>query len=178
MAKEKHHKQERELTNVIQCSETETVQGSGSEEVSQQESSEEILVNTAVGKCLKNTLYAIESELLQAYNNAGKFPDFKVGDTIKVHVSIREGSRERVQTYEGVVLCFKNGMHRKTFTVRRVSSGVAIERVFCFHSPAISSVDVVRRAKVRRAKLYFLRGRFGKAARLKELILKKSSLSK
>ena len=120
----------------------------------------------------KNTMYDIEKMLLEEQNN-NKFPNFRVGDTIKVSVRIKEGTKERIQIYEGVVICFKHGMNRKTFMVRRVTSGISIERVFSFHSPYLASIEIVRKAKVRRAKLYFLRGRFGKAARLKELSLKK-----
>ncbi len=127
---------------------------------------------------IKNTLHDIELMLLDEQNNNDKFPKFGVGDTIRVSVRITEGNKERVQVYEGVVLCFKHGMNRKTFMVRRVSAGVSIERVFSFHSPYLSSIEIVRRAKVRRAKLYFLRGRFGKAARLKELALKKGENKK
>ncbi len=127
---------------------------------------------------IKNTLHDIELMLLDEQNNNDKFPKFGVGDTIRVSVRITEGNKERVQVYEGVVLCFKHGMNRKTFMVRRVSAGVSIERIFSFHSPYLSSIEIVRRAKVRRAKLYFLRGRFGKAARLKELALKKGENKK
>lgn len=122
---------------------------------------------------IKNTMHNIEKMLLEEQNNNNKFPNFRVGDTIKVSVRIKEGTKERVQIYEGVVICFKHGMNRKTFMVRRVTSGISIERVFSFHSPYLASIEIVRKAKVRRAKLYFLRGLFGKAARLKELALKK-----
>lgn len=122
---------------------------------------------------IKNTMHDIEKMLLEEQNNNNKFPNFRVGDTIKVSVRIKEGTKERIQIYEGVVICFKHGMNRKTFIVRRVTSGISIERVFSFHSPYLASIEIVRKAKVRRAKLYFLRGRFGKAARLKELALKK-----
>ncbi len=129
-------------------------------------------------KKIKNTLHDIELMLLEEQNNNDKFPKFGVGDTIRVSVRITEGNKERTQVYEGVVLCFKHGMNRKTFIVRRVSAGISIERVFSFHSPYLSHIEIVRRAKVRRAKLYFLRGRFGKAARLKELALKKGENKK
>lgn len=122
---------------------------------------------------IKNTMHDIEKMLLEEHNNNNKFPNFRVGDTIKVSVRIKEGTKERIQIYEGVVICFKHGMNRKTFMVRRVTAGISIERVFSFHSPYLASIEIVRKAKVRRAKLYFLRGRFGKAARLKELALKK-----
>lgn len=127
---------------------------------------------------IKNTMHDIELMLLEEQNNNDKFPKFAVGDTIRVSVRITEGVKERVQVYEGVVLCFKHGMNRKTFIVRRVSAGIAIERVFSFHSPYLAAIEIIRRAKVRRAKLFFLRGRFGKAARLKELALKKGENKK
>ncbi|MDK2819126.1 MAG: 50S ribosomal protein L19 [Spirochaetota bacterium] len=129
-------------------------------------------------KKIKNTLHDIELRLLEEQNNDEKFPKFGVGDTIRVSVRITEGTKERVQVYEGVVLCFKHGMNRKTFMVRRVSAGISVERVFSFHSPYLAHIEIVRRAKVRRAKLYFLRGLFGKAARLKELALKKGENKK
>lgn len=156
------------------------------EETSVEESSETPTVEAiapkaekpAKGQKIKNTLHDIELMLLDEQNNNDTFPKFGVGDTIRVSVRITEGSKERVQVYEGVVLCFKHGMNRKTFIVRRVSAGISIERVFSFHSPYLSHIEIVRRAKVRRAKLYFLRGRFGKAARLKELALKKGENKK
>jgi large subunit ribosomal protein L19 len=129
-------------------------------------------------KKIKNTMHDIELELLKETNNDEKFPKFGVGDTIRVSVRITEGTKERVQVYEGVVLCFKHGMNRKTFMVRRVTSGISVERVFSYHSPYLAHVEIVRRARVRRAKLYFLRGLFGKAARLKELALKKGENKK
>lgn len=122
---------------------------------------------------IKNTMHEIETMLLAEQNNSDKFPEFGPGDIVRIHVRIKEGSKERIQVYEGTVLCFKHGMNRKTFIVRRVTDGISIERVFVFHSPAIAKVEVIRRASVRHAKLYFLRGRFGKAARLKEKILRK-----
>ncbi|MGL4388934.1 MAG: 50S ribosomal protein L19 [Brevinema sp.] len=125
-----------------------------------------------------NTLHDIELMLLEEQNNNDKFPKFGVGDTIRISVRIKEGNKERIQAYEGVVLCFKHGMNRKTFMVRRVTAGISIERVFSFHSPYLASIEIIRRAKVRRSKLYFLRGRFGKAARLKELALKKGENKK
>ena len=97
-----------------------------------------------------------------------KIPDFGPGDTIKVNVKVREGNRERVQVFQGDVIK-RNGAGRgETFTVRRVSSGISVERTFPLHSPMVDSVEVVRRGKVRRARLYYLRSRFGRAARIKE----------
>ena len=95
-------------------------------------------------------------------------PDFQIGDTVKVFVKVVEGNRERLQGFEGVVIARKNGGIRETFTVRRVSFGVGIERVFPLHSPRIDHIDIVRRGDVRRAKLYYLRERSGKSAKIKE----------
>ncbi|MHC6179595.1 50S ribosomal protein L19 [Clostridium sp. JNZ X4-2] len=97
-------------------------------------------------------------------------PAFNVGDTVKVHVKIKEGNRERVQVFEGVVLKRQNGGIRETFTVRRVAYGVGVERTFPVNSPIIDKIQVVRRGKVRRAKLYYLRDRVGKAAKVKEIL--------
>jgi len=102
-------------------------------------------------------------------NKAGT-PAFRIGDTIKVHAKIREGDKERVQVFEGVVIAMRKARNRSTFTVRKVSYGVGVERVFPMHSPQIQKLEVLRSAKVRRAKLYYLRERKGKAARLKEVI--------
>jgi len=95
-------------------------------------------------------------------------PQFRPGDTVKVHVKVVEGNRERIQVFEGVVIDRKGGGVRETFTVRRVSYGVGVERSFPIHSPRIEKIDVVRRGIVRRAKLYYLRNLTGKAARIKE----------
>ncbi|GAA0114348.1 MULTISPECIES: 50S ribosomal protein L19 [Clostridium] len=97
-------------------------------------------------------------------------PEFNVGDTVKVHIRISEGNKERIQVFEGTVLKRQNGGARETFTVRRVASGVGVEKTFPVNSPVIEKVDVVRRGKVRRAKLFYLRDRVGKAAKVKELI--------
>ena len=95
-------------------------------------------------------------------------PKFNVGDTVRVHVKVVEGSRERLQAFEGVVIARRNGSVRETFTVRRTSYGVGVERTFPLHSPRIDHLEVIRRGKVRRAKLYYLRERSGKAAKVKE----------
>ena len=95
-------------------------------------------------------------------------PKFQIGDTVKVAVKIREGSRERIQMFEGTVIAIKGSGISKTFTVRRLSYGVGIERVFPLHSPNVENVQVIRSGKVRRAKLYYLRDRVGKAANVKE----------
>ena len=95
-------------------------------------------------------------------------PDFRAGDTVKVHVKIKEGEKERVQVFEGIVIRKREGASRASFTVRKVSYGVGVERIFPTHSPVIHQVEVVQRGKVRRAKLYYLRNLKGKAARIKE----------
>ena len=95
-------------------------------------------------------------------------PDFAPGDTLRVNVRVREGDKERLQAFEGICIARKGGGVSETFTVRKVSSGVGVERIFPIHSPSIESVAVVRRGRVRRAKLYYLRNRRGKSARIKE----------
>jgi len=95
-------------------------------------------------------------------------PDFAPGDTLRVNVRVREGDKERLQAFEGVCIARKGGGVSETFTVRKVSSGVGVERIFPIHSPSIDSITVVRRGRVRRAKLYYLRNRRGKSARIKE----------
>ncbi|UWG96138.1 50S ribosomal protein L19 [Dehalobacter sp. DCM] len=95
-------------------------------------------------------------------------PTFRPGDTVKVHVRIIEGTRERIQVFEGLVIKRKGDGLRETFTVRRVSNGVGVERTFPLHSPRIDRIEVVRRGIVRRAKLYYLRDRYGKSARIRE----------
>ena len=97
-------------------------------------------------------------------------PVFSIGDTVKVHVKIKEGERERIQVFEGTVIARKHSGVSETFTVRRVSYGVGVERVFPLHSPNIDKLEIVRKGKARRAKLYYLRDRVGKAAKVKEQI--------
>ena len=92
----------------------------------------------------------------------------QVGDTVRVHVKVKEGSRERIQVFEGTVIAKKHGGIEETITVRRISYGVGVEKVFPVHSPSIDHIEVVRNGKVRRAKLYYLRGRVGKGAKVKE----------
>jgi large subunit ribosomal protein L19 len=96
-------------------------------------------------------------------------PSFQSGDTVKVHVRIKEGNKERLQIFEGVVIARKHGGARETVTVRKVSFGIGVERIFPLHATIIDHIDVVRRGRVRRAKLYYLRNLRGKAARIKEL---------
>jgi large subunit ribosomal protein L19 len=95
-------------------------------------------------------------------------PEFRSGDTVRVHVKVVEGNKERIQVFQGVVIGRKGGSIRETFTVRKVSGGVGVERVFPLHSPAIDRIEVVRHGRVRRAKLYYLRNLQGKAARIRE----------
>jgi large subunit ribosomal protein L19 len=109
---------------------------------------------------------AIEQEQIRK-----DLPKFNVGDTVRVHVKVKEGNRERIQVFEGIVLKRQNGSIRETFTVRRISYGVGVERTFPVHSPIIDKIEVIRRGKVRRAKLYYLRKKVGKAAtKVKEII--------
>jgi len=107
---------------------------------------------------------SIENEQLK-----GDLTAFNVGDTIKVHVKIKEGNRERIQIFEGVVIKKQGGSNRETFTVRKISYGIGVERTFPVHSPKIEKIEVTRRGKVRRAKLFYLRERTGKATKVKEL---------
>ncbi|MBZ5495176.1 MAG: 50S ribosomal protein L19 [Acidobacteriia bacterium] len=110
--------------------------------------------------------------LLQAVDNSQlrtDIPRLRSGDTVRVHVKIKEGDKYRIQLFEGVVLCIKRHGISSTFTVRKVSSGYGVERIFPLHSPVIEKVEVVKQGKVRRARLYYLRGRRGKAARLKDV---------
>lgn len=97
-------------------------------------------------------------------------PSFNVGDTVKVHAKIKEGEKERIQVYEGIVLKIQNGSNRTTFTVRKISNGVGVEKTWPLHSPNVEKVEVVRRGKVRRAKLNYLRDRVGKKAKVKEIL--------
>jgi len=106
----------------------------------------------------------IESEQLR-----NDIPVFNVGDTVKVHVKVKEGNRERIQVYEGVVMKRQGGGLSETFTVRRISYGVGVERTFPLHSPKLDRIEVVRKGKVRRAKINYLRGRVGKRAKIKEI---------
>ncbi len=105
---------------------------------------------------------------IEAAQVRADLPKFSIGDTVKVQVKVVEGTRERLQAFEGVVIARRNGSCRETFTVRRTSYGVGVERTFPLHSPRVDSITVTRRGKVRRAKLYYLRERSGKAAKVKE----------
>ncbi len=115
-----------------------------------------------------NLIKEIEAEQLQENKE-----NFSIGDTVKVHFNIIEGATERIQVFEGLVIAKKNDGIRKTFTVRKMSYGVGVERIFPLHSPKIHKIEVTRRGRVRRAKLYYIRKRVGKAAKVAELIKKK-----
>ena len=115
-----------------------------------------------------------EIQAIEAAQMKPETGNFKVGDTVKVHFKIVEGKTERVQVYEGLVIAIKNSKVGKTFTVRKISYGVGVERVFPLHSPRIVKVELVRPGKVRRAKLYYIREKIGKGAKIRELIVKKT----
>lgn len=111
--------------------------------------------------------------VLEQYQKEGlksNVPEFKIGDTVKVFYKVIEGDKERVQAYEGTVIARRNKDISETFTVRRLSYGIGVERTFHLHSPRIDKIEVVRSGKVRRAKLYYLRGRKGRSAKLKEVL--------
>ena len=111
-----------------------------------------------------NALSVVEKNELKS-----DIPTFAVGDTVKVHVKIKEGDKERIQIFEGVVIARRNGDLRSSFTVRKISFGQGVERIFPLHSPIIDKIEVSKRGNVRRAKLYYLRGLKGKAAKIKEV---------
>ena len=107
---------------------------------------------------------------IEAAQMKAEAPQFNVGDTVRVHGKIKEGNRERIQLFEGVVLKKQGGSNRETFTVRKNSNGIGVEKTWPLHSPNVEKVEVIRRGKVRRAKLNYLRQRVGKAAKVKELV--------
>ena len=112
-------------------------------------------------------------DLMQAFTDKYKKdqpPVVDIGDTVRVHIRVREGNRERIQVFEGTVIAKKHGGIEETFTVRRISYGIGVEKVFPLHAPSIEKVEVVRHGKIRRAKLYYLRDRVGKAAKIKEAL--------
>jgi len=117
-----------------------------------------------------NEIRAIEASQMKS-----EVDNFKVGDTVKVHFKIVEGKTERIQVYEGLVIAFKNSKAGRTFMVRKNSYGVGVERVFPLHSPRIMKVEVIRPGKVRRAKLYYIRDKIGKGAKIKELIVSRKA---
>ena len=112
---------------------------------------------------MSNIIAEIEKEYMKS-----DVPQFDVGDTVRVSVKVKEGNRERIQAFEGIVIAKKNGSVRESFTVRRVSFGVGIERTFPLHSPRVADIKVIKQGRVRRAKLYYLRNLSGKAAKIKE----------
>lgn len=114
---------------------------------------------------MNDIIKSIEAEQLKA-----EVPQFNVGDTVKVYAKIKEGSRERIQVFEGTVLKKQGGSSRATFTVRKNSNGIGVEKTWPLHSPTVEKVEVIRKGKVRRAKLTYLRKRVGKAAKVKELV--------
>jgi large subunit ribosomal protein L19 len=114
---------------------------------------------------MNDIIKRIEDEQLKS----DKF-DFKVGDTVRVSAKVKEGNRERIQVFEGTVIKRQNGGARETFTVRKTSNGIGVEKTWPLHSPVIENIEVTRHGKVRRAKLYYLRGRVGKRAKVKESI--------
>jgi large subunit ribosomal protein L19 len=113
---------------------------------------------------MTDSVRAIEKDALRA-----DIPEFKAGDTIKVHVKVREGEKERLQIFKGVVIARKHGGVRETITVRKVSGGIGVERIFPIHSPIVDKIEVVSIGKIRRAKLYYLRALKGKKARIEEM---------
>ena len=152
MAKEK---QEKELVNNIKTDESVDVVVEQEEKNLVSETKEKISFN--------NLIEEFENEQLKK-----ELPEIYVGDTVKVGVKITEGNKERVQPYEGVVIAKRHGGLNKTITVRRIFQGIGVERVFMLHSPQVASLKVERRGKVRRAKLFYLRDRVGKATRVKQ----------
>ncbi len=137
--------------------------------------------NNEVGEATQENTKENTTEQIELYINGKKikvkkspllekkqWPDFRPGDTIRVHYLIKEGDKERIQLYEGTVLRIRGEDLNKTFTVRRVSHGVGVERTFPYHSPWIAQIEIVKKGKVRRARLYYLRDRVGKSAKIKE----------
>ncbi|MDD2408141.1 MAG: 50S ribosomal protein L19 [Tepidiphilus sp.] len=121
-----------------------------------------------------NLIEQIEREEIARLTADKSIPDFRAGDTVAVQVKVKEGNRERLQTFEGVVIARRNRGLNSSFIVRKISSGVGVERTFQLYSPLVASIQVVRRGDVRRAKLYYLRERSGKSARIKEKIVRKN----
>lgn len=126
--------------------------------------------------CIKNVIYQEERIMndiiknIEASQMKESVPEFRVGDTVKVSAKIKEGNRERIQVFEGTVIKRQGGSNRETFTVRKISNGIGVEKTWPLHSPFVEDITVVRRGKVRRAKLFYLRDRVGKAAKVKEIV--------
>ena len=152
MAKEK---QEKELETIIKAD--------ASVDVADEQKEENMVSETTQTLSASNLIKEFENEQLKK-----ELPEIYVGDTVKVGVKITEGNKERVQPYEGVVIAKRHGGINQTITVRRIFQGIGVERVFMLHSPQVASLKVERRGKVRRAKLFYLRDRVGKATRVKQ----------
>ena len=123
-----------------------------------------------------NIIYTLEQEEIARLSAGKTIPEFRAGDTVNVLVNVIEGSRKRTQAYEGVVIAKRNRGLNSSFIVRKISSGEGVERTFQLYSPTIASIEVKRRGDVRRAKLYYLRERSGKAARIRELLVRKENV--
>lgn len=123
-----------------------------------------------------NIIHTLEQEEIARLSAGKNIPDFRAGDTVNVLVNVIEGSRKRTQAYEGVVIAKRNRGLNSSFIVRKISSGEGVERTFQLYSPTIASIEVKRRGDVRRAKLYYLRERSGKAARIRELLVRKEAV--
>ena len=152
MAKEK---QEKELETIINTD--------ASVDVAVEQKEKKMVSETTQTLCASNLIEEFENEQLKK-----ELPEIYVGDTVKVGVKITEGNKERVQPYEGVVIAKRHGGLNQTITVRRIFQGIGVERIFMLHSPQVASLKVERRGKVRRAKLFYLRDRVGKATRVKQ----------
>jgi large subunit ribosomal protein L19 len=126
---------------------------------------------------IMTTLLEFEAAQLAKHNVAGKIPDFRPGDTLKVSVKVVEGERERVQAFEGVCIARKNAGINSSFTVRKISYGEGVERIFPLYSPRLVTIELLRQGDVRRAKLYYLRGRRGKSARITERVASETEIA-
>ena len=152
------------MANENQENDLETsIKSDGSTDVAVKKKEEELVSETSKSLSVSNLIEEFENEQLKK-----ELPEIYVGDTVKVGVKITEGNKERVQPYEGVVIAKRNGGLNQTITVRRIFQGIGVERVFMLHSPQVASLKVERRGKVRRAKLFYLRDRVGKATRVKQ----------
>lgn len=123
-----------------------------------------------IKKCRRNNKMNELIRKIEAEQMKAEVPEFRVGDTVRVHARVIEGNRERTQVFEGVVLKRQGGSNRETFTVRKNSNGIGVEKTWPLHSPIVEKIEVVRKGKVRRAKLFYLRDRVGKAAKVKERV--------
>ena len=128
----------------------------------------EVSQESASGRAVESKMSDVIREIEKEQLRKDELPEFSPGDTIKVLYLVREGTKERIQVFEGVCIARKHGGVDETFTVRKISSGIGVERIFPLNAPTVSGVEVIRRGRVRRAKLYYLRGRRGKAARIPE----------